>query len=300
MTRDGDPPAIAATEDLDEGPGDAARAADAACIERALEGSREALRDLIERHRPFVYNLALKMFGQRDDAEDLTQEVFIKAITSLATFRHASAFRTWLYRITVNHFLKTRRRGMELAVGDFESYFDQVAQVPMEEPPLLGPSDETTEELRLRCTTGMLMCLDREQRVTFILGAMFGVSHRLGGELLNTTPGNFRVRLFRARRDLYSWMHQRCGLVNEANPCRCQKKTAGYIKLGLVDPARLVFNTDYVVRVEALTRNRATEAMATMEALHERWFTNHPLQLSASQLTEQILGHETLRDFFAV
>ena len=89
-------------------------ATDRELVLRALEGERTALRQLVERHQPFVYNIALKMFGQREDAQDLTQEVFVKVITSLKTFRHESALRTWLYRVTVNHFLKTRRRAMEL------------------------------------------------------------------------------------------------------------------------------------------------------------------------------------------
>jgi RNA polymerase sigma factor (sigma-70 family) len=106
-----------ATSALASAEGDAA---DRVLVERALEGDRGALRQLVERHQPFVYNIALKMFGRREDAQDLTQEVFVKVITSLKTFRHDSALRTWLYRVTVNHFLKTRRRAMELSVDDFE------------------------------------------------------------------------------------------------------------------------------------------------------------------------------------
>jgi RNA polymerase sigma factor (sigma-70 family) len=265
-------------------------------VERARGGSKDALRALVERHQPYVYNLALKMFGAHQDAEDLTQEVLIRAITRLESFRGDSAFRTWLYRITVNHFLKTRRRGMELLVDDFAGYFDAVDAVPDEEP----ERDATTEELRLRCTTGMLMCLDRDQRVTFILGAMFGVSHTIAGEILGISPGNFRVRLHRARADLYSWMNARCGLVNAANPCRCAKKTRGYIARGMVDPQHLRFNTDYVVRIEALTRDRASEAMATVDELHERVFLDHPFQVSRQQIVDEILGNETLRAFFDV
>jgi len=273
---------------------------DRALLAQALDGSQDALRLLVERHQPFVYNIALKMFGAREDAQDLTQEVFVKVITSLRTFRQESAFRTWLYRITVNHFLKTRRRALELRVESFDAYFESIAAVPDEVPEAAIASGETIEELRLRCTTGMLMCLDRAQRLVFILGAMFGVSHRVGAEVIGISPENFRVRLHRARRDLYSWMAGRCGLVNEANPCRCSKKTAGFVKLGLVDPERRVFNADYVVRIEALTRHGAAAAMAVVEDLHERMFRNHPLQASGQTVVDEILGNPTIRGFFAV
>jgi hypothetical protein len=127
---------------------------------------------------------------------------------------------------------------------------------------------------------------------------MFGVPHELGAELLGITPGNFRVRLHRARRDLYSWMQGRCGLVNTANPCRCRDKTRAYVRRGVVDPARLVFNTDYVVRIEAVTRKGAREAMETVERLHEQVFLEHPFQVGADKIIDDILGNDTLRAFF--
>ena len=230
---------------------------------------------------------------------ELTQEVLVKVITSLKTFRHDSALRTWLYRVTVNHFLKTKRRAKELLVDDFETYFDSIAAIPDEEPAGLAGLVGTIEELRLRCTSGMLMCLEREQRITFILG-VFGVSHQVGAEALGISPGNFRVRLHRARQDLYNWMNARCGLVNKANPCRCSKKTAGYVRLGVVDPERLVFNTDYVLRVESLTKRDAASALQTVEDLHERVFSTHPLQVGGGSIVDDILGNETLRSFFSL
>jgi RNA polymerase sigma factor (sigma-70 family) len=275
---------------------------DRGLVERAVDGNKDALRELVARHQPFVYNLALKMCGRREDAEDLTQEVFVKVITSLRTFRAESAFRTWLYRLTVNHLLKSRRRGMEVVVDDFETFFAAIAAVPDEAltPHELRDASRSVEELRIRCTTGMLMCLDREQRITFILGEMFGVDHQLGGELLGISPGNFRVRLSRARKDLYSWMNQRCGLINQANPCRCHKKTKGYVRSGAVDPDHLVFNTEYVDRIESLTRSESSEVIDTVEQLHQRVFLEHPLQVSHSKVVDEILRNDTIRTFFSI
>jgi len=276
---------------------------DCRLVERAVAGSREALHELVSRHQTFIFNVALKMFGSRADAEDLTQEVLVKVITALRTFRHQSAFRTWLYRVAVNHFLKARRRGMEVLVDDFASYFDQVAAMPD------GPGEEAAdgagalaagavEELRIRCTTGMLMCLTREQRLAFILGDIFGVEHRLGAELLEISPANFRVRLSRARGDLRNWMHRRCGLVNDANPCRCPKKARGYVQRGVVDPQHLVFNADYLVRIESVARRGAGQAMDRIDDLYQQVFRDHPYQLSKTRVVEEILRDDTVRTFF--
>ena len=73
-------------------------------IARALAGGQSALESLIERHQPWIFNLAFRMVLVREDAEDATQEVLIKAITKLTSYDPGKgAFRTWLYRIATNH-----------------------------------------------------------------------------------------------------------------------------------------------------------------------------------------------------
>lgn len=283
-------------EPFAESQDDDASSGDLALVRQAAAGSKDALSRLVARHQPFVFNIAMKMFGRREDAEDLTQEVFVKVITALQTFRGGSAFRTWLYRITVNHFLLTRRRAMELSVGDFSKYFDSIAAIP--DDAAAEVRGEAVEELRLRCTTGMLMCFDREQRLTFILGAMFAVPHELAAEILEISVANFRVRLHRARKDLYSWMNDRCGLVNPANPCRCRNKTRALIEEGLVDPRRLVFNADFALRMEDLSKRHAGAALEAVERLHEREFLQQPFQISKSRIVEEILDNRSLRMLF--
>src|SRR5262245_36188237 len=102
-------------------------------IKLSIHGDKKALQNLVIRHQGFVYNLALKMTRSIEDAEDLTQEVFIKAITALSKFTGKSKFRTWLYRITVNHFLNIKRRRSELKVVDFETYFNSIDSIPVHE-----------------------------------------------------------------------------------------------------------------------------------------------------------------------
>ena len=76
------------------------------------------------------------------------------------------------------------------------------------------------EESKVSCMAGMLMCLDREQRLIYIVGELFEIDHNMGSEIFGTSPANFRQKLSRARKDLYHWMHDKCGLVNKENPCR--------------------------------------------------------------------------------
>ncbi len=152
---------------------------DAELVRLAIGGDKQALQNLITRHQIFIYNLALKMTKSIEDAEDLTQEVLIKAITALSKFEGKSQFRTWLYRITVNHFLNTKKRKTELKITGFEDYFDSIDVMPVYELNNQEKTDlnESIEELRISCTAGMLLCLDREQRMIYILGEMFDIDH---------------------------------------------------------------------------------------------------------------------------
>lgn len=266
----------------------------------ATQGDKKSLENLISRHQIFVYNLALKMVRNTMDAEDLAQEVFIKAITALGKFEGKSSFRTWLYRITVNHFLNARKRKQELAVHNFETYFDAIDAIPETELNYSETQElaDSIEEIRISCTAGMLLCLDREQRMTYILGDMFDIDHKLGSEIMGITSGNFRIRLMRARQDLHNWMNKRCGLVNVANPCRCARKTKGYIAAGLVDPEHLTFNTRYKQKIWELSQREAQHVSNTVEDLNRNVFHTHPLQepLTKGKIVEEIVNNRLIRN----
>jgi RNA polymerase sigma factor (sigma-70 family) len=214
------------------------------------------------------------MVGGPDEAEDAVQEILIKMITKLSTFRRESSFRTWLYRIGVNHILNRRRSRWERRFASFErhrTFGDSMGGDSMEDARAAGPRQPSPEdellieETKSLCLTGMLLCLDRAQRLAFILGAVMGLDSRVGGELLEISPGNFRQVLSRARRQLASFMNDRCGLINEANACRCAAKTKACIAAGLVDPQRLRFTPEHLARVREVVAARvhlAGEALA--------------------------------------
>jgi RNA polymerase sigma factor (sigma-70 family) len=88
---------------------------DCALVARAKGGDREALEAIVRRHQAWIYNIALRMLYHPQDAEDATQEILIKALTRLSSFEGRSSFRTWLYRIVVNHVLNMKRGRRETA-----------------------------------------------------------------------------------------------------------------------------------------------------------------------------------------
>src|SRR5215475_11473536 len=252
---------------------------DRALVARTRSGSREALEDLIRRHQGWIYNIAVRMLYHPHDAEDATQEILLKAVTRLSSFEGRSSFRTWLYRIVVNHVLNMQRGRVEQAALDFPAYGAALETTPdLELPDPRSTSAEVrllVTEAMISCVSGMLLCLDREQRLTYILGAILGVSDTVGAELLEISSENFRQRLTRARRDLHSFMHHKCGLVNRANPCRCAKKTRGFIQAGHVDPEHLLFVQEHLRQVRAVVP-KTYETIRTLDDQCAEIYRQHP------------------------
>ena len=258
---------------------DRAEQDDRSLVTRAQGGDRQALEALVGRHQPWVYNIAIRMLAHPQDAEDATQEILIKAITRLSSFEGRSRFRTWLYRIVVNHMLNVRRGRAEPSTSGFECYahgLDATPDLDLPDPRAV-PADLhlLVDEARISCTSGMLLCLDRAQRLVYILGQILAVTDATGAELLEISPETFRQRLARARRDLHSFMADKCGLVNRANPCRCAKKTRGFIEAGYVDPANLLFAKTRVQQVREVVRARS-DALATLDDQYADVFRQHP------------------------
>src|SRR6267378_806206 len=182
---------------------------DQVLVLRAKSGDRDALEEIVGRHQAWIYNIAVRMLYHPQDAEDATQEILVKAVTALSSFEGRSSFRTWLYRIAVNHVLNTKRGRLEpetLTFGCYAHGLDATPDLDLPDANTAGPDVRLlVEEARLGCTSGMLLCLEREQRLVYILGEIFGVTDAVGAELVDMTRDSFRQRLARARRDLHSF-----------------------------------------------------------------------------------------------
>ena len=278
---------------------------DAALIKSCLNGSKQALNTLVQNYQGYIFNVALKYFNHIADAEDATQEVLIKVISNLGNYNADKAqFRTWLYRITFNHFLNTKKAPVEIRYeGGFENFFNTIESSRVVE---LTDVEERQmkweiEEAKVACMAGMIMCLDREQRLTYIIGDVFEIDHNLGAEIFEISPENFRQRLTRARKDLYEWMHKRCGLVNSDNPCRCPKKTKGFIERGYVDPQNLKWNSDFTNRIHELSESSVDTLLNERDKIYSNLFKQHPFKnstITTDKILNEILNNDKFRHSF--
>ena len=230
-------------------------------IHLASEGSKKALLELLLKHQPFIYNIAWKMVKNPDDAADLAQEAMIKVTVNLSNFKYGSTFRTWAYRIVLNHFLTAQRKKSEIQINDFESMADALNNTPDSE---MNDSEKEEynayiREMNLMCMSGMLLCLTWEQRLIYIIGEMLNADHTIGSELLNITKDNFRAKLKKSRKDIFHFMNNQCGLVNKSNPCRCYKKVKFALKNGHIDAKNLLHNRSEYASFLDVIREDANE-----------------------------------------
>ena len=259
---------------------------DEALVLQAKIGDWNALEQLIERHQAWIFNIAVRMVHKHEEAEDITQEVLLKMLTKLSTFQGKSSFRTWLYRIVVNHVLNLKQRPKEVTFSELGKVIEQLPdQALPDQAEVSLPLSVLVEEAKVGCTTGMLLCLDQRQRLVFILGEIFGVTSEMGAELMDVSPSNFRQLLTRARHDLYNYMNDRCGLINQSNPCRCARKTRSFIEQGYVDPQRRQFTREHFGQIAAIAPDRTQELDHLVERQHAAIYREHPFLAAPDQVS---------------
>ena len=263
--------------------------ADEDLVSNARSGDREAIESLLRRHQPWIFNIALRMLYRHADAEDATQDILIKVLKALPAFRGESRFRTWLYRIAVNHILNLKKD--KWAAADSVCSF-QIASVGLARTPDLDLPDPRTipvpieilvEETKINCMVGTLLCLDGRQRLVFVLGEIFGVSDEVGGEIAGVTAVNFRQILSRARHDLYEYLRGNCSLVEPGNSCKCARKTQTFVQSGFVDPSKLRFTAEHRRKVREVADNRAGELTEAYMKVAADVYRNHPFYEPAEQ-----------------
>ena len=178
------------------GPPKGAAEADADCalVEAAADGSRDAFDELVRRHQAAIVNL-VRALTARGDAEDIAQEVFVRAWKSLRTFRGESAFRTWLHRIAVNVVHTSRARQ-----GRMMRLFRQ--PLPADREPAAGEEPTDARLARRQIVERALASLPEDLRVAVTLRDLQGLDYREIADALDVPIGTVESRIFRARQRL--------------------------------------------------------------------------------------------------
>ena len=166
-------------------------------LTRATQGDIAAFEMIYQATSRFVYNVALRMAHHPQDAEEITQEVFLIVYEKLKNFRYESSFKTWVYRITVNYAINYMRRSSKerLREVDYDETQDQRSS-----PPEIREKVEQEEQQRKM--EGWLQSLDPQQKACVILRSIEGLSYQQIADIMKTNINTVRSRLKRARERL--------------------------------------------------------------------------------------------------
>ena len=236
-----------------------------AVVWAAQSGDAIALEQLVVSVRDRVYRLSLRMTACPADAEDATQEILVRVVTRLSTFRGQAAFSTWVHRIAVNHLLDRAKSAVERMELTFDVYATDLLDGLASSPSTSPDAALLEREVQLACTHAMLTCLDRDHRVAYILGEIFEVDSDDGGYICEIPPATYRKRLSRARQRVRGFLDEHCGLVNPVAACHCSRRVDAAVAAGRADPSALKF-TDATMAVNA-EMVRFHDAAALLRAL---------------------------------
>jgi len=221
----GDPPEVA-----EETASEISANADRLLVERARGGDLEAFRSLVEKYQARAHSIAMGVISNRDDAEDIVQDAFLKAYRNLASFRGQSSFYTWFYRIVFNLAIdlsRKRYRRSESSLGD-DSTLDALNLHSSEDSGNLLGSVPTPEQVLSRSGIAAAIRkaiegLSAEHRAVIVLREIEGLSYTEISEVVGCSKGTVMSRLHHARKRLQRALADYTPLKNET---RGEKRSA--------------------------------------------------------------------------
>jgi RNA polymerase sigma factor (sigma-70 family) len=260
---------------------------------QAVGGNREALDGVVRALQGDVYGLALRMLWNREDAEDATQEVLVRAVTRLAQFDFRSRLRTWVFRIAVNYILDVKKSPVERMHLNFQRFGDDLVDGLSQDGPADSERSMLVEEVKIGCTLGMLQCLDRPHRLAYVLGEILDLSGPECAEALGISPDLFRKRLQHARTAVEAFTRAHCGLVSNQAACACHRRVSAALRLRRVHPDALAFAQQPSSYHEIRTLVRRVEQARWALQVHR---TSHPRASTVDFARRLALSVDSPRD----
>lgn len=240
-------------------------------IKKAINGDQTALEGIITSIQDNIYYLSLRMLANPDDAKDATQDILIKIITNLSSFKFKSQFNTWVYRIASNYLI-SEKKIIKKELGLTFDLFKTDLEQGLQEPDSLRDNPDyqvMLNELRINCTMAMMLCLELPHRMAYILGDILEIEHGEASTILSISKENFRQQLSRARKKVTEFTEKSCGLTNSCAKCSCDKRLTASIKRKRVKPEHLYLasksDKTYIEVKEALNATQHSLKALTLQ-----------------------------------
>jgi RNA polymerase sigma-70 factor (ECF subfamily) len=191
-------------------------------IRNLKNGSEESFSFLYGAYGKKIYNLAYRMIGNPEDAEDITQETFLQAYRHIENFNEESHIYTWLYTITKNSCYRVLQNQKKNSFTSLESLIHTAQDHQLPKDITDREREFLINQIKEGCLTGLLRRLSFYQRVAFILHVLVHLPIREVAEILDKSEGATKVLIHRARQNLKGFLCKNCSLYDKENSCRCE------------------------------------------------------------------------------
>ena len=183
---------------------DSASISDMELVERIRSGDRQAYQGLVEKYQQRVYTIAYGVLHNREDALDVSQDVFIKAYRKLKNFRGASSYYTWLYRITVNMAIDHQRRRKNIVEVEYDERIggDEESDTQSRTPQPENPAEALERKELNQLIMGAIQALPEEQKTILLLREVEGLSYEEIAEVTRISMGTVMSRIHYGRKKL--------------------------------------------------------------------------------------------------
>jgi len=272
-------------------------------IKEAQNGSLQAIEELICTYKDWLFNFVLRMVGNYHHAEDLSQDILLKIFQKITTFRGESQFKTWLFRIAVNHVLTMKQTEDEKyhkvnqnnwADDEYmTNYLQQDVPDNINLPPDMSLM---VKETMVKCMMGMLVCLNRRHRAVYIMGSILSIDDQTGSKILEITKDNYRKILSRSHMRITNFLNDRCGLINPKKPCTCAIAAKVNIHTGYIDPLKTLFHKKKAPEM----REMISDAQHKLDNIRfeqcQELYRKHPL-VESPEFSQQVINILKGNDF---
>lgn len=258
-------------------------------LQTALNGDRNSQSGLIELVKDKIFNIAVYYTGDFHLAQDCTQEILLKIISSLHKLKEAQKFENWAYTITSNYLRNYYRdnkkyTGITLEAMEAESTMHLEKNYAVHKD--YSEEKEFIYELKVSCTTAMLMCLSKDDRVLLILSMMLELNSLQISEILDVSPEVVRKRLSRANTKIKNFIKNNCGLLNKENSCICRQRVNYAIAKGRVSVEDPYFLKKQHIENQDVLRNKM-DKMEELAGISEI-FKNNPEYTISAEVLEKV------------
>jgi len=194
-------------------------------------GSSECFNYIFKNYGVKIYNLALRMTGNKEDAEDITQETLIKVYRNIDKFKGNSHIYTWIYAITKNNCLRHLEKINKVSFSSLEYLIDNVQSKSTYQDP---EKAFYISQVKEGCLMGLVRSLPFYQRLAFILVILFKISVRDTAAIIGKNENTVRILIHRARMNIKNFLCRNCSLYDKKNSCKCENLINFSMKQGWI------------------------------------------------------------------